>query len=127
MTLFYRKKYRVILKESPKFCYRRGESHCDPTRENQPNYPKAFLSVESFEEKKGNNSKSLKFCDIRSVRFTATTEPGDKTAVRFTRVSNNDVINKNNLKVNFFKNTLLFHTSIKFFQNLKKELNSVGT
>ncbi len=32
---------------------------------------------------------------IRSVRFTETIEPGDKTAVRFTRVSNNDVINKN--------------------------------
>ncbi len=34
---------------------------------------------------------------------------------------------KNNLKVNFLENTLLFHISIKFFQNLKKELNSVGT
>ncbi len=33
---------------------------------------------------------------------------------------------KNNLKINSFKNTLLFHISIKFFQNLKKELNSVG-
>ncbi len=42
---------------------------CDPTRENQPNRPKAFLSVGSFKDKKGNNSKSpepifLKFCDI---------------------------------------------------------------
>ncbi len=42
---------------------------CDPTRENQPNCPKAFLSAGSFEEKKGNNSKLpelhfLKFCDI---------------------------------------------------------------
>ncbi len=27
---------------------------------------------------------------------------------------------KNNLKINFFKNTLLFHIRIKFFQNLKK-------
>ncbi len=35
--------------------------------------------------------------------------------------------NKNNFKINYFKNTLLFHISIKFFQNLKKELNSVGT
>ncbi len=34
---------------------------------------------------------------------------------------------KNNLKIIFFLNTLLFHISIKFFQNLKKELNSVGT
>ncbi len=34
---------------------------------------------------------------------------------------------KNNLKINFLKNMLLFHISIKFFQNLKKELNSVGT
>ncbi len=31
----------------------------------------------------------------RSVRFTETTEPGDKTAVRFTWVFNNDIINKN--------------------------------
>ncbi len=38
-------------------------------RENQPNCPKAFLSVGSFKDKKGNNSKSpelvfLKFCGI---------------------------------------------------------------
>ncbi len=32
---------------------------------------------------------------------------------------------KNNLKIIFFKNMLLFHISIKLFQNLKKELNSV--
>ncbi len=43
-------------------------SICDPTRENQTNCPKAFLSEGSFEEKKGNNSKLpepnfLKFCD----------------------------------------------------------------
>ncbi len=31
----------------------------------------------------------------RSVRFTETIESGGKTAVRFTRVFNNDVINKN--------------------------------
>ncbi len=31
----------------------------------------------------------------RSVRFTETIEPGDKTAVRFTWVFNNDVINQN--------------------------------
>ncbi len=31
----------------------------------------------------------------RSVRFTKTIEPGDKTAVCFTWVFNNDVINKN--------------------------------
>ncbi len=42
---------------------------CDLTRGNQPNCPKAFLSVWSFEEKKGNNLKSpelnfLKFYDI---------------------------------------------------------------
>ncbi len=41
------------------------------------------------------------------------------------RVQN--VFEKNNLKINFFKNTLLLRISIKFFQNLKKELNSVGT
>ncbi len=34
---------------------------------------------------------------------------------------------KNNLKINLQKNTLVFHNSVKFFQNLKKELNSVGT
>ncbi len=33
---------------------------------------------------------------------------------------------KNNLKIIFLKNTLLFHINIKFFQNLKKKLNSVG-
>ncbi len=33
--------------------------------------------------------------NTRSVRFTKTIEPGDKTAVRFTWVFNNDVINKN--------------------------------
>ncbi len=32
---------------------------------------------------------------IKSVRFTKTIEPGDKTAVSFTWVFNNDVINKN--------------------------------
>ncbi len=42
---------------------------CDPTQENQPNCPKAFLSVGSFKDKKGNCSKSpepifLKFCNI---------------------------------------------------------------
>ncbi len=31
----------------------------------------------------------------RSVRFTETVEPGDKTAVRFTWAFNNDDINKN--------------------------------
>ncbi len=36
-------------------------------RENQPTLPKAFLSVELFKDKKGNNSKTpepifLKFC-----------------------------------------------------------------
>ncbi len=41
----------------------------DPTRENQPNCPKAFLLVGSFKEKKGNNSRIpkpifLKFRDI---------------------------------------------------------------
>ncbi len=34
---------------------------------------------------------------------------------------------KNKLKIIFLKNTLLFHINIKFFQNLKKKLNSVGT
>ncbi len=29
---------------------------------------------------------------------------------------------KNNLKINLKKNTLLFHISIKFFQNLKKRI-----
>ncbi len=33
---------------------------------------------------------------------------------------------KNNFKIYFFKNTFLFHISIKFFQN-KKKLNSMGT
>ncbi len=38
-------------------------------RENQPNCPKAFLSVGSFKEKRGSNSRTpepifLKFCDI---------------------------------------------------------------
>ncbi len=31
---------------------------CDLMQENQPNCPKAFLSVGSFKNKKGNNSKS---------------------------------------------------------------------
>ncbi len=33
--------------------------------------------------------------ETRSVRFTETIEPGDKTAVRFTWFFNNDVVNKN--------------------------------
>ncbi len=38
---------------------------------------------------------SENICVTRSVRFTKTIEPRDKTAVRFTWVFNNDVINKN--------------------------------
>ncbi len=37
----------------------------------------------------------LSLIDNKSIRFTETIEPGDKTAVRFTWVFNNDVINKN--------------------------------
>ncbi len=39
------------------------------------------------------------FIDVisRSVRFTKTIEPGDKTSVRFTWVFDNDVINNNML------------------------------
>ncbi len=33
------------------------ECICDPTQENRPNWPKGFLSVGSFKDKKGNNSK----------------------------------------------------------------------
>ncbi len=36
-------------------------------------------------------------------------------AVRYTLFANND--KKKNLKIHFFKNTLLFHIRIKFFQN----------
>ncbi len=42
----------------------------------------------------------------RSVRFTKTIEPGDKTAVFFTWVFNNDVINKNTaVRFTWFQNT----------------------
>ncbi len=45
--------------------------------------------------KGGDVTDPINFCPkySRSVRFTKTIEPGDKTAVRFTRVFNNDVIN----------------------------------
>ncbi len=48
-----------------------------------------------------------KNCDIsRPVRFTKTIEPGDKTAVRFTWVCNNDVINKNTaVRLTWFQNS----------------------
>ncbi len=47
-------------------------------------YQVVILSVHFV--KKGNS---------RSIRFTKTIEPGDRTAVRFKWVFNNDVINKN--------------------------------
>ncbi len=77
---------------------------CDPTRENQLNYPKAFLSIGSFEEKKG-NSKSpepnfLKFCDIvreckcqlfmRSVNFSCA-----KKSIKSSSEDGGNFINKN--------------------------------
>ncbi len=41
-----------------------------------------------------------------SVRFTETIEPGDKPAVRFTWVFNNDVINKNTaVRFTWFQNS----------------------
>ncbi len=51
----------------------------------------------------------------RSVQFTETTEPGDKTAVRFTRVFNNDVINKNTA-VQFTWFQPRFQNSFKTFE-----------
>ncbi len=78
---------------------------CDPMRENQPNYPKAFLSVGSFKDKKGNNSKSpehifLKFCGIVleykcqlfmwSVNFSAA-----KKSIKSSNEDGGNFVNKN--------------------------------
>ncbi len=57
--------------------------------------------------------------DIRSVRFTETTEPGDKTAVHFTRVFNNDVINKNTaVRFTWFQPG--FQNSFETFENTSR-------
>ncbi len=64
------------------------------------------------------------------ARMTSNQVMPDKSGIHFWTLETKEQSNcrkKNNLKINFFLNTLLFHISIKFFQNLKKEMNSVGT
>ncbi len=55
----------------------------------------------------------------RSVRFTETIEPGDKTAVRCTWVVNNDVINKNTA-VRFTWFEPRFQNSFETFETTSK-------
>ncbi len=72
------------------------------------------------------------FTDTRSVRLTETIEPGDKTAVRFTQVFNNDVINKNTavrftwFQTRFQNSFETFETMSVRFTETNQELGSLG-